>query len=87
MDLTGTTALVTGATSGIGRCVFRFFFSPVLVYISNRTFSADLENVQPTTKLHGDCRETAFALAKLGATIILGCRNVDAARQISQEIR
>ncbi|KAL3134898.1 hypothetical protein ABBQ32_007864 [Trebouxia sp. C0010 RCD-2024] len=50
LDLTGKTALVTGATSGIGR-------------------------------------ETAFALAKLGAIVILGCRNVDAARQIAQEIR
>lgn len=26
-------------------------------------------------------------MAKLGATVVLGCRNVDAARQISQEIR
>lgn len=32
-------------------------------------------------------RETAFALAKLGATVILGCRNVDAAKQVAQEIR
>ena len=32
-------------------------------------------------------RETAFALARLGATVILGCRNVDAAKQVAQEIR
>ena len=44
-----------------------------------------------TIGLHGFMcdmrRETAFALANLGATVILGCRNVDAAKQVAQEIR
>lgn len=33
------------------------------------------------------CRETAFALAKLDATVVLGCRNTDGAREVAQEIR
>ena len=32
-------------------------------------------------------RETAFAFAALGATVILGCRNIDVAKEVAQEIR
>ncbi|DBA88388.1 TPA: hypothetical protein ACH3X2_004882 [Trebouxia sp. C0005] len=51
--------------------------------------SRDLRNktVLVTGATSGIGRETAFALAKLGATVILGCRNVDAAKQVAQEIR
>ena len=33
------------------------------------------------------CRETAFAFAPLGANVILGCRNVDVAKEVADEIR
>lgn len=37
---------------------------------------------------HTDARrETAFALAESGATVVLGCRNIDGAREIAAEIR
>ena len=34
-----------------------------------------------------NCRETAFAMASLGATVVLGCRNIDAARDIISQIK
>ena len=34
-----------------------------------------------------ECRETAFAMACLGATVVLGCRNIDAARAIISQIK
>eukprot|EP00891_Asterochloris_glomerata_P003244 jgi/Astpho2/3244/Aster-05765 len=40
-----------------------------------------------TGATNGIGRETAFAMASLGATVVLGCRNIDAARDIIFQIK
>lgn len=45
------------------------------------------KTVLVTGATSGIGRETAFAFAALGATVILGCRNIDVAKEVAQEIR
>ena len=74
-DLHSKTVLITGATNGIGRW-------------GERGFTVGSQhNPVDAMQLISNCRETAFAMARLGATVVLGCRNIDAARDIISQIK